>query len=425
MSLFISRNRIVFILAIIINYSCVEEINLITETEFESVLVVEATITNELKQQEILLSRSFRLEAEGPSPESNASVKILDNNGNTHSFQETELGIYLSLNEFAAQPDIDYHLEIITSSGKMYGSSIKQLSAPTTMDDLYVERGFNENNDEGISVFVDAFDPTGNSKYYRFEYEETYKVIAPFYSPLELIVLNDDFPYPAGFFDFFELQEVIDFFIERKLRDEQEQVCYNTVLSNTIILANTVDFSEDRLDKFRIRFVNRNNYIISHRYSILVRQYVQSQEAYIFYKTLKEFSELGSLLSQTQPGFLEGNVFSLNNQQENVVGFFEVSSVDEQRVYFNYSDLFPGDILPPYYISCNNFFSPEFLTEDFAHETIGSPLLDALSTGWLFFDVTEDPNPNPFEVMPFTLVFGPCGDCTILGKNVVPDFWED
>ena len=59
-----------------------------------------------------------------------------------------------------------------------------------------------------------------------------------------------------------------------------------------------------------VRFINRNNYIISHRYSILVRQFVQSNEAFTFYETLNDLSRNESLFSETQPGFLAGNVSS-------------------------------------------------------------------------------------------------------------------
>jgi Domain of unknown function (DUF4249) len=413
-------------LLVILSSSCVEEIEISTNAEFESLLVVEATISNELINQKVLLSRSMLLEnGFNPIPESNATVVIKDSNGNVYTFQENELGEYLSAKSFGAQPNLDYSLEISTSDGKQYSSSKMKLTQTTLMDNLYFERGFNENENEGISVFIDAFDPLGSSKYYRFEYEETYKVIAPLYSPKELIASEVIFPLPAGTLDLFDLQSVIDFLVDLQFRPKQEQICYNTVTSNTILITSTTDLFEDRLDKFRVRFINRDNYIISHRYSIKVRQYVQSREAYVFYKTLKSFSDSESLFSENQVGFIEGNVFSVNDQKERVIGFFEVSSVDEKRIFFNYKDLFPDEGLPPYYTSCDNFFMPALLVEDFAHNLISSPLLDALNEGFQYYDKTNDENPNPFEHAPFILVLEPCGDCTVLGSNERPDFWID
>ena len=73
----VKRTYPYFIIAFIslLTFSCIEEIEFETET-FESALVIEATITNEMKVHEILLSRTFRFEEDGPMPESGASVTI-------------------------------------------------------------------------------------------------------------------------------------------------------------------------------------------------------------------------------------------------------------------------------------------------------------------------------------------------------------
>ena len=172
--------NIVFLLILNITLiSCVEVIDFNSDTEtFESALVIEATITNELKQQEIILSRSYEFEAEEPNPESGATVLIESNQG-TFSFEETEPGRYLSLTSFAAQHNVDYIIKISTSSGRSYMSTPVQLTQEASIDNLYAVRETNNAGINGISIYIDSFDPSGNSKYYRYEYEETYKIIAP------------------------------------------------------------------------------------------------------------------------------------------------------------------------------------------------------------------------------------------------------
>ena len=385
-----------------INNSCVEEIELQSET-FESALVIEATITNEIKQQEILLSRTFALESTGPAPERFANVKVVDDALNEYIFQETNAGRYLSISDFGAQPNRSYTLKVTTSDGRTYASQPILLTQNTQIDNLYVGRGFNEDGIEGMSVFVDSFDPTGNSKYYRYTYEETYKIIAPKYSIYEIIFRD------GSFFDH-----------DIRLRTEQVQICYNTDKSNDIIITSTVNLNEDRLDKHRVLFINRDNYIISHRYSILVKQHVQSREAFAFYEALKGFSESESIFSESQPGFFGGNVFSEDSQQERVIGFFEVSSVDTKRVYFNYVDFFPDENLPPYTISCNGN-APLLATPG---DPPGHPLFDAVFRGFQYFE----PNPANDPIIgtgPYILMPRACGDCTALGKTEIPDFWID
>ncbi|NNK28284.1 MAG: DUF4249 domain-containing protein, partial [Flavobacteriaceae bacterium] len=372
-----------FILILMALYGCVEEIDLRTEIqeEYESALVIEATLTNEMKNQVILLSRVYLLEEEGPSPEFNAQVRVLDGNGNSYQFQQVFPGRYESESIFAAQPNTVYELEINTSDGGSYGSSMEELTNETQINDLYVERDFNENNEEGVSIYVDSFDPTGNSLFYRYTYEETFKIIAPDYSPedmeYEYIYGNPDNPT--------EITGVLYFLVQK---EEQQQICFATVASEDIIISSTNDLNEDSINRFRVRFLGRDNPIISHRYSILVRQYVQSPEAFEYYKTLKEFSDSDNLLSQSQPGFLNGNVFSESDQEEKVIGFFQVSSVDEKRVYFNYADLFPGDVLPPYFQSCVPFAPLE------SRPGPTFPLANALDLGNKYLEPNEDPLPD-------------------------------
>lgn len=394
--------QITLITVALLCFSCVEEIDLTTETEFENALVIEATITNELKNQEIKLSRTYPLESDGPSPESNASIRLIGDTSDV-VFQETEPGVYLSVNQFSAQQNVNYQLEIITEDGKMYGTQEEQLTTATPIDELYLEVGLNENNEEGISVFVDAFNPNNNSNFYRYTFEETYKIVAPRWHPQDLIVVEHNFPACPVF--------ALEF------KQEEQQICYNTEASKTIILENTNLFEEDRVEKFRVRFLNRNNYIISHRYSILVSQYIQSSQAHNYYTILRDLSSSESLLSQSQPGFLEGNVFSLNDDSEKVVGFFEVSSVDSKRIYFNYQDIFPGEPLPPYVSNCNPF-APEDCNPLAGTSAIADALSD--SQGAKYYGENDNP---VFPEGPYILVEAPCGDCRVLGNNVPPDFW--
>jgi hypothetical protein len=115
------------------------------------------------------------------------------------------------------------------------------------------------------------------------------------------------------------------------------QICYGSKKSVDIIQTSTTNLQEDRVN-FPVRFISDQSYIISHRYSILVRQYVQSIEAFTFYKTLKEISSSSSVLSPKQPGFVNGNIKCVTDTESKVIGFFDVSSVSSKRMFFNYAD---------------------------------------------------------------------------------------
>jgi hypothetical protein len=53
---------------------------------FESALVVEATLTNEVKNQQIKITRTYRLETGAPTAETGAEVNVTDSEGNNYPF---------------------------------------------------------------------------------------------------------------------------------------------------------------------------------------------------------------------------------------------------------------------------------------------------------------------------------------------------
>ncbi|WP_405607442.1 DUF4249 domain-containing protein [Polaribacter sp. Asnod1-A03] len=369
-----------------ITNSCIEEFEAATEG-FEDALVIEAKLTNELKNHQITLSRTYTFEDYVPTYESGAVIKIEASNNNTYSFTETGIGIYTSDVMFKAEPNLDYTLTIETQDGKEYKSQNTKLTNVTTIDDVYAEPAFNDDGEEGIGLYVDSFDADNASKYYGYEFEETYKIIAPFWTPDDLI-LNSS----GGF-------SVVP-------RSQEEQTCYQTIASQGRILADTNLLEEDRISKFLIKFILSDDIRLNTRYSILVKQYIQSRESYNYLKVLEEFSSSQSLLSQIQPGFLSSNIYSVNDSDEKVLGFFEVSSISEKRIFFDRTD-----ILETSYPWVCNIIDPP------VDELKALVRLDRVS---LIYQ-----KPGGEEGGPYDVVTRVCGDCTMSGSNIKPDFWVD
>jgi hypothetical protein len=372
--------------------------------DFEDVLVVNAIITNENKRQEVILTRSYQFEEDGPKAETSAQVKVLSNEGDEYIFEETEAGVYLSVNPFFAQMGKEYSMEIITGNGNLYKSTSMQLPVgSTTVDEVYAQRITNTDGTEGVGIFVNSFDPTGNSKYYRYELIETFKIIAPYWSPYDVVLLGE-----GEFQDYYNII----------LREQEERICYVTNKSNNIILKSTVGLNEDRLKDYNVRFVDQDNYVLSYRYSILVKQYVQTPEAFSYYETLKGLSQTSdNIFSEDQPGYLAGNIFSLDNSNEHIAGFFEVATVDQKRLFLSYDDFFPGEEIPPYLVGC--FTLAPSATGRIGERELGNLVKEG---NVRFYDFNNNSGQNEG---PFLLVSPICGDCTTLGSNKIPDFWEE
>lgn len=399
--------KLTYILVVVsVLASCVEPFDISGEVEtgenIETFLVVEATLTNELKQQEVLLGRgrSFANDSLQPVTQ-NANVSIEDGNGTTFLFSEMEPGRYVSDQFFQVLPNTTYQLNVQTAQGSSYASELVSLPETATIAAVYAERITNDLGAEGVAIFVDSQVSQGEPPFLRYQYEETYKIIAPLWSPFDMVVTNPNPPYA------FDLVA----------REQEERVCYGSKLSNRIIQSSTLNRSGNEINKNLVRFIPRDDFIISHRYSILVRQLVQSPDAYSFYRILEEQAGSESVFSEIQPGFIEGNMSNTDNPNEKVLGYFEVANASQERLFFNYDDFFPDEELPPYVISCSFLGAPPTITPAGT-----SPLKDVIDSGLSVY-VRDNNGEVASPAGPYLTANRACGDCTVLGSNVVPDFW--
>ncbi len=418
------KNLIVAFIVFFNAHSCVEPFDAETRS-FEDSIVVDALLTSELKNHRVIISRTFLFEEEQARAEQRAEVSIVDDQGTRYAFEESSPGVYLSAEVFAASAGRSYQLEIDTEDGRSYLSETVQTPENVGIDELMAVRETNDFGEDGVSIVLSNSTPAGESNYFRYEYEETYKIIAPFWTPFEFVVV-DKIACEDG--DAFE--------VVTRPEQEERQICYNTVSSIDIVQASTADLTTNDLQRFPVRFLNRNNYIISHRYSLLVTQYTQTPEAFSYYQNLKDFSSSESIFSERQPGFLSGNVLSQNAADEKVLGYFEVASVTRERVYFNYADLFPGEQLPPYAIICSPVGKPALIPEGYHCDGLvcdgncESPLINQIEAGLIVYFLDNDNYETEIiefggfsQTGPFLTKAAACGDCRELGSNVVPEFW--
>ncbi|MGD1945868.1 MAG: DUF4249 family protein, partial [Croceivirga sp.] len=187
----------------------------------------------------------------------------------------------------------------------------------------------------------------------------------------------------------------------------------------------------NRVKGFPVRFISKDNYVTSHRYSILVKQHVQRSEAYGFYETLKELSQSDDVFSQVQPGPLEANIKRVDGTDEAVLGYVDITSVSERRIYLEYADFFPGEELPQYPFPCVEESAREsHLSYCYSGPPIADPCINRLSIIELVNQgLINYTGINSDEIGacpgPYTFIARICGDCTLLGQNEPPSFWEE
>lgn len=435
--------------------ACVEPFeaspNLFSDSGIEGALVVEANLINVVQTQMVLLSRIQKVERDStvnveedrlfntntpvliknglsPATESGAVVEIRDDNGQVYSFQESDAGTYASVSTFAAMPNTAYQLYVRTSDGKEYTSTEMTLPETSTIESVYAERMTSGSGADGVGIFVDASYPSNGSKRFRYAFEETYKIIAPQWTPYEFEIIREEQQVVTN-----EQGEVIEvLYPDARLvpRSREEQVCYRTDPSKEEVLLNASTLSGTSAQRTLVHFVGVDNPIISHRYSILVKQWSVAGEAFEFYERLLAFSQSESLFSQVQPGSLEGNMAEVDGNAP-VIGYFDVSSEVSQRLFFNYGDFFPGAPLPPYFggFNCSevDYIAPRLGNpERDGPPALGcpEPLIPRIKMGLVEYFGDNSAPPGQCEG-PYLVVPTICGDCNVIGSNIKPDFWID
>lgn len=401
--------RLLFSMLCLLLLSCVEEFVPENTPSENQLLVVDALVTNEVKKQQVRLWKTANIGPEvEPVPETGAQVQIVENESNTFVLNEISPGVYESERAWGVQSKQTYRLHITRSNGRSYLSDNVTAPPSSIIEGVQAVVANDDQGERGMAILVSSNDPSQNSKFYRYEYTEAYKIIAPEWSPFEFDVINREYPnYEVGI----------------KLNENNEEICYGSGRSKDILQFSTSSLTEDRVVDYPVRFIPQSSYTISHRYTIEVSQYVQTPDAYTFSEQLKEQEGGQSLLSTVQPGFLQGNVQSETDKNERVVGYFDVSTVDRQRIWVNYAELFPGEALPPYAVNCQVVLSPPLFSLG-AHQmgVQTSPLIEAIDAHTITY-VAENSEFNDIHEPPFYVVKSECGDCRLLGSEIKPDFW--
>ncbi|MBS9463468.1 DUF4249 family protein [Flagellimonas sp. 389] len=321
--------------------------------------------------------------------------------GSDYIFLENEHGKYISAAPFGARQGIDYSLSIVTAKGSSFSAGPISIDSDAELESLRAVKATAENGEDGVAILASGSDLQGDARFYRYDYEETYKIVS-FSNPIfDLVVVSENPPI-----------------LKKVPRTTEDNICYQSKISNSIVITTTENLLESQVKDFQIRFLPKNAFELRTRYSILVNQYVQSQTAHTFYEDLQEFSNIRTVFAQTQPGFLKGNVISDNNDKIRVLGLFEVAQVSSKRIFIEYDDVFSDNDPPDYIIDC------PLLEYDPNNPDLG--IFDLIKSGEYRYRGERPKGLTPEPEEPFYLIsLKGCVDCTIYGTNIKPDFWED
>lgn len=389
-----------FILLIIFSPGCIQKFQPNITSPTTGYLVVEGIINSGGGPAKVNLSRTTMLTDSTMAHETGSTVQVEGNDNSVYPFTEQGNGVYGTSQLILSNSQL-YRLDIKTKDGKQYLSTYSTPKTTKPIDSV----NWNTTRD-GVQVYVNTHDPTNNSIYYKWDYVETWEFHPPYITSLSYDTLKDANGNPL-----FAGNQPQLYIHNNNVVNYSINTCWRNALSTDIITASSVKLSSDIIADFPVSFIPQGSDKLSVEYSILVNQYSLSADAYNFLQLMKlNTEETGSIFS-TQPSQLQGNIHSVSNAAEIVIGYVSFSSMTSKRIFIYNADLTNWTVVD------NSMCTQIVLKnqQDDVSTAFNSGLLPTTPVSLEF---------ATGNVITFNAAFPPCVDCRVLGTNQKPSFWQ-
>lgn len=351
-------------------------------------LVVEGTLNSGQGPTTIQLSRTGDLQDESMRPELLAQVTVEGDDGRAFHFADSLNGRY-SFPQLSLNDNVKYRLHIKTADGKEYASDYTPVRHTPPIDSITWQ-----SQDNGIRLYVHAHDAQNLTKYYQWKFQETWEFHAAYYSSLKYI--RDASNRVTGLV-FRNADHSVDTTLYK---------CWSTANSSSILLGSSENLSSDVI-YLPIQYIEPSSQKLSVLYSLYLRQYAMSEDAYLFMQKMKKNTEEVGSLFDAQPSQISGNIKCLSHPDELVIGFVEVSEEQTKRIFI-YNSQVPGWGYSP---ACIQYLIDNDLNSI------------NMNGAELYPTVPKDLSPLGAVVTFYAANSAPCMDCTTRGSNRKPVFW--
>ncbi|MEI9806716.1 MAG: DUF4249 domain-containing protein [Bacteroidota bacterium] len=299
--------KIILIIAVTALCSCREDFRPPAVSSPNTYLVVEGVLNIGAGPTTVRLTKTFRLnDTARLRPETNARLQVEKDDNTIYTLAETGNGYYSAPN-LNLQVNSKYRLRIKTSGGKEYLSDYSTGRNTPAIDSLGWRYGT-----EGVDIYVNTHDPANNTKYYRWDYDETWEIHSYYFNNLKFVF--------GGI-------------VPRNLPAEDVSVCWKYASSSNILIGSSAQLQSDVIHEMPIAFIPKATERIGFRYSMLFRQYAIDREAYTFLEQMKRNTESIGTVFDPQPSEIYGNIHCVTTPDEPVIGYITASQVQQKRIF--------------------------------------------------------------------------------------------
>jgi hypothetical protein len=283
------------------------------KTGINDYLVVEGFINIGVKSvTSITLSRVGSLSSSRPISENGATVVIESANGFHFPLYEIENGKYVS-DSLDLDPLIKYRMLITSHNGNQYSSSFSEPKISPVIDSLTWRW-----EADGINVYVNSHDSENNTQYYKWDYQETWEINSDYVSR---------YTYENGMLN-----------VRNVIEKDNMFYCWKYASAKDLHFASTTQLESDWV-QYQIVSLPHYSDRTSVRYSILVEQRALSKEEFDYLQIIQKNSSVTGSLFDPLPGEIKGNLKSISNPDEPVIGYIGAYSQQTKRLFIRASEL--------------------------------------------------------------------------------------
>lgn len=300
------KKIVIGLLFCIVCSQCLEPFDFgIEESDVEKVLVVDGVLSNSIGPHKITLSRTQPFGLKFIDPVTNAKIIL----NNQYEYTEEDNGEYI-LNDVKIEIGKEYVLEITLADGKIYSSSPTQMPSVVKADSSYVKYEldiFNtltgiERISKVINIYIDSPLPNnseGQQTYLRWVTDG-------------LVVFPEE---SCG-----------------GLHMPKTCYIYQAPNAQTLTLQSSENITGNRLIEQQV--AQKNNHMINDFKALYVfstYQYSITKESFSYWSRLQSLANQSGTVFDLPPAALHGNVRNVNDENELVLGYFDVAAVDTVR----------------------------------------------------------------------------------------------